>query len=82
MNRQLAKTLTFALLHLIVGFSVTYAFTGSVAIASGVAIVEPLVNTVVFYIHELGWQRYGAGKPSAAKTRRWRGMDGSNAQAA
>ena len=82
MNRQLAKTLTFALLHLIVGFSVTYAFTGSVVIASGVALVEPLVNAVVFYFHELGWQRVGAGKPSAPKPKKWRGMSGSNAQAA
>ncbi len=82
MNRELAKTLTFALLHLLVGFSVAYAFTGSVAIASGVALVEPLVNAVVFYFHELGWQRVGTGKSSAKRAKKWRGVNGSNVQAA
>lgn len=57
MERRFAKTLTFALLHFSVGFSVTYALTGSVAIAGSVALIEPLVNSVVFYFHELGWQR-------------------------
>lgn len=65
MMPNLAKTLTFALLHFAVGFSVTFAFTGSLAIAGGVAIVEPLINAVVFYFHELGWQRFGARRSAA-----------------
>ena len=35
-RQTLFKTLTFALLHFGVAFSVTYALTGSVAIATGV----------------------------------------------
>ena len=61
MSRDLAKPLTFAVLHFAVGFTVSYAFTGSIAIASGIALVEPLVNTVVFYFHERGWQRVEGG---------------------
>lgn len=53
--RDLAKTLTFAALHFTVGFGVTYALTGSVSIATGVALIEPAVNTVVFYFHEKAW---------------------------
>lgn len=53
--RDLAKTLTFAMLHFSVGFGVTYALTGSVSIATGVALIEPAVNTVVFYAHEKAW---------------------------
>lgn len=60
MARDLAKTATFAMLHFSVGFAVTYAFTGSVQIATGVALVEPAVNTVVFFFHERVWQKLGA----------------------
>jgi len=60
MRNDLIKTLTFAALHFAVGFGVSYAFTGSVAIASGIALVEPLANTVVFYFHERGWRRFEA----------------------
>jgi uncharacterized membrane protein len=57
MVRDLKKTGTFALMHFAVGFGVSYAFTGSVAIATGIALVEPAVNTVVFFFHERVWNR-------------------------
>ena len=57
MSRNLSKTLSFLALHLLVGFSVAYAFTGSVALAGGIALVEPLVNAVVFFFHERAWER-------------------------
>lgn len=60
MTRDLMKTFTFALLHFTVGFAVTYAFTGSLVIATGVALVEPMVNTVVFFFHERAWRAAGA----------------------
>lgn len=59
MTRDLLKTASFAALHFTVGFAVTYAFTGSVSIATGVALVEPAVNTVVFFFHERAWRRGG-----------------------
>ena len=58
--RDLVKTFSFAVLHFAVGFGVTYALTGSVAVASGVAVLEPAVNTVVFYLHEKAWRRIPA----------------------
>ena len=71
MTRDLAKTLSFAVLHVGVGFGIAYALTGSVAIATGVALLEPLVNTVAFFFHERLWRRLGrrrgaTGEPSAA----------------
>lgn len=56
---SILKTLTFAVLHFTVGFGVTYALTGSVMIASAVALIEPAVNTVVFFFHERVWERFG-----------------------
>lgn len=56
-TRDLTKTISFLILHLLVGFTVAYLFTGSLAIASGIALVEPLVNAVVFFFHERAWRR-------------------------
>ena len=62
MSTDLAKTITYLALHLLVGFSVAYIFTGSVEIAGGIALVEPLANAVVFFFHEKVWRRL---RPSA-----------------
>ncbi|MCL1039840.1 DUF2061 domain-containing protein [Shewanella submarina] len=51
------KTITFAILHFTVAFSVTYALTGSIVIGSAIALIEPAINTVAFYFHELVWKR-------------------------
>ena len=58
MSLDLVKTVTFAMLHFSVGFGVTYMLTGSVAISTGVALIEPSVNTVVFFFHEKAWRRF------------------------
>ena len=50
-----AKTFTFAAVHMTVAFGVGYAMTGSIAVGGALALVEPLVNTVAFYFHELAW---------------------------
>ena len=56
-NTNLAKTLTYLALHFAIGFSVAYLFTGSVAVAGGIALVEPLCNAVAFFFHERVWNR-------------------------
>ena len=61
---SLFKTVTFAIIHFMVGFTIAYLFTGSIAIAGGIALVEPLANTVVYYIHEKVWTSYGIKKRS------------------
>jgi uncharacterized membrane protein len=67
--RDVTKTATFAVLHFTVGFGVSFALTGSVAIAAGVALIEPAVNTVVFYLHERVWQRMGQPRGPAGHGR-------------
>jgi uncharacterized membrane protein len=56
-NANLAKTSTYLAIHLVIGFSVAYLFTGSVAVAGGIALIEPLVNAVAFFFHERVWNR-------------------------
>lgn len=55
MPTELIKTLTYLALHLAIGFSVAYALTGSVALAGGIALIEPLANSVAFFFHERAW---------------------------
>lgn len=55
MPRDVAKTLSYLAVHLTIGFSVAYAFTGSLEIAGGLAIIEPMVNAVAFFFHERLW---------------------------
>ncbi len=49
------KTITFAVMHFLIAFTVAYAFTGSVLVGGAVALVEPAINTVAFYFHEKFW---------------------------
>ncbi len=52
------KTMTFAILHFSVAFTVAYLLTGSALIGGLVALVEPAVNTIVFYFHEKAWMHH------------------------
>lgn len=60
MPTDLAKTFTYLALHLTIGFSVAYVMTGSLALAGGIAVVEPCINAVAFFFHEKAWKRAGA----------------------
>ena len=54
--RLFAKTLTYGMLHAVVAFSVVFAFTGSLAVALGVGLIEPIVQTAFYFFHELAWR--------------------------
>ena len=46
------------ILHFVIAFTVAYLLTGDVVIGGAVALVEPAVNTVGYYLHERIWQRF------------------------
>lgn len=52
----MAKTVTFAALHFTVAFAVGTALTGSPLVGGTIALVEPAINTVVFFFHEKAWR--------------------------
>lgn len=52
------KTLSFAIMHFLIAFLITYALTGSLVIGGAVALIEPAANTIAFYVHEQLWARY------------------------
>jgi len=49
------KTFSFAILHFSVAFSIAYLLTGSILIGGLMALIEPAINTIVFYFHERAW---------------------------
>ena len=68
-HETLAKTLTYCLMHFAVAITVAYLLSGDWAIALSIGIIEPLVQTVFFNVHERRWN-----KASSAYKRRL--MDG------
>ena len=61
------KTISFALLHFSVAFSVAYILSGSILLGGAIALVEPAINTVAYYFHEKAWNRF-ANRPSQVST--------------
>ncbi len=60
------KTASFAVVHMITAFAVAWAMTGSLLVGGAVALIEPAINTVVFFFHEKAWQRWQRSTPVAA----------------
>jgi uncharacterized membrane protein len=61
------KTISFAIMHFCVAFTVAYLLTGDWVVGGMLAVVEPAVNTVAYFFHEKFWQRRGVrlGQSSA-----------------
>jgi uncharacterized membrane protein len=63
------KTLSFAAVHFSVAFALGWLVTGSVVLGGTLALLEPLVNTVAYYLHERAWQvacgKAAPGAPAA-----------------
>lgn len=59
----MAKTISFAILHFTVAFTVGYLLTGSMMVGGLLAIIEPACNTVVFHFHEKAWKRFEQSNP-------------------
>lgn len=51
------KTISFAIVHFTVAFSLVYLMTGSFMTGGLVAVIEPCVNTLAFHLHEKVWNR-------------------------
>ncbi len=51
------KTATFAMVHMVVAFTVVGLMTGSWTLGGLVALIEPAVNTAAYFVHERVWER-------------------------
>lgn len=57
MPRILLKTLTWRVIGTTSTFAISYVVTGAVGLSSTIAIVQMIVNTVLYYVHEHVWNR-------------------------
>ena len=56
-DNPMSKTLTFAIVHFTVAFTVAYLISGSLLVGGAIALVEPAINTLAYHFHELVWNR-------------------------
>ena len=65
--KQIAlKTVTYGLMHFAVAVTVAYALTQNWRTALAIGIIEPLVQTVFFTVHDRVWTRIEARKARRA----------------
>ena len=63
------KTISFAAMHISIAFTIVYLMTGDFMVGGAVALVEPLCNSVAYFLHERLWDRRrsrGTPEPVAA----------------
>ncbi|HLD95743.1 MAG TPA: DUF2061 domain-containing protein [Alphaproteobacteria bacterium] len=53
--RLVFKTMSYGAAHMIVAIAVAYCITGDIMQSLGIGILEPLVQTGVFALHEVVW---------------------------
>jgi uncharacterized membrane protein len=46
--------------HFTVAFTVAYLLSGSFLVGGAIALVEPAINTVAYFVHEKVWERIRA----------------------
>ena len=59
--RTLVKTLSWRIIGSASTFLISYIVTGQLVIATGIAIAQMIVNTVLYYIHEIVWNKIKLG---------------------
>ena len=61
-KRTVIKTMTWRVLGTASTFFVSYLVTGSWSVSSGIAIIQMVVNTVLYLAHEKAWNAVRWGK--------------------
>jgi uncharacterized membrane protein len=60
--RTIFKTLSWRIFASSTTLLLVYFFTGNVVISAGVCIVEMVVKTLIYYIHERMWDKINFGR--------------------
>lgn len=60
----MAKTATFTVMHISISFSIVYLMTGDFMVGGAVALLEPLINAVGYFVHERVWASRAAPGPA------------------
>ncbi len=63
------KTLTYCVMHMVVAVMVAYGLSGSWAVALSIGLIEPLVQTGFFHLHERVWAKALISQPVSISRR-------------
>ena len=55
--RLFVKTASYGITHIIVATGIAYLLTGDWLVALGIGLIEPVVQTGVFAVHDYLWER-------------------------
>jgi uncharacterized membrane protein len=55
--RIILKTLSWRVIGSTSTFLISYIVTGQLFLATGIAIAQMIVNTVLYYVHEIVWNK-------------------------
>ena len=61
-KRSLVKTVTWRITGSGATFAIGYAISGNFAIATSIASIQLVANTILYFIHERVWDRVKWGK--------------------
>ena len=61
-NRSLVKTVSWRLTGSGSTFLISYIISGSIAIASSIAVLQITANTILYFIHERIWNNIKWGR--------------------
>ncbi|MEZ5986266.1 MAG: DUF2061 domain-containing protein [Hyphomonas sp.] len=59
------KTVTYSLMHLSVAMTVAFVLTGSWHAALAIGLIEPVIQTVAYTLHERAWARASVSRGGA-----------------
>jgi uncharacterized membrane protein len=65
MSVQAFKTMTYSLMHLSVAMTVAFVLTGNWHAALAIGLIEPVIQTVAYTLHERAWARASVNRGGA-----------------
>ncbi len=63
--RTALKTLTYSVMHFAVAISVAFALSGSWKVALAIGMIEPVVQTLAYTLHERAWEKASTAQTPA-----------------
>lgn len=55
--RLILKTCSYSVMHMIVAISVAYILSGDWVVAISIGLIEPIVQTFFYFVHESSWKK-------------------------
>lgn len=67
--RLALKTISYGLTHITIATAIAYQLTGNLTAAVGIGLIEPIIQTGVFTLHEYLWETKSATTPAPTRVR-------------